>query len=162
LQFGAHWQLRQTSQAGTLSLGVVMTYRNGTYIAFHANGEREPTESDMKYYNLLCAWKLNERCELSFVNSHEKTSAIRDASKRETVRRALTERLRNSKNMVLIIGKTTREDRDWVPLEIAYAIDTCEIPIIAASQWSHLGIVLASSLGATHHSWNSPRHSCAF
>jgi len=37
----------------------------------------------------------------------------------------------DSKNMILIIGKTTRMDDDWVPLEIRYAVDTCEIPIIA-------------------------------
>ena len=32
-----------------------MAYRNGTYIAFHANNATEPTESDFKYYNLLKA-----------------------------------------------------------------------------------------------------------
>ncbi len=34
--------------------------------------------------------------------------------------------------MVLIIGDTTKEDTDWVPFEIRYAIDECKIPIIAA------------------------------
>ena len=34
--------------------------------------------------------------------------------------------------MVLIIGKTTREDTDWIPFEIRYAVDEYEIPIIAA------------------------------
>ena len=34
--------------------------------------------------------------------------------------------------MVLIIGKPTREDSDWIPLEIEYAVDVCEIPLIAA------------------------------
>jgi hypothetical protein len=33
--------------------------------------------------------------------------------------------------MVLIIGPTTRLDNDFVPYEIAYAIDRCRIPIIA-------------------------------
>jgi hypothetical protein len=32
-----------------------MTYRNGTYVAFHANKTKQPTESDIKYYNLLKA-----------------------------------------------------------------------------------------------------------
>jgi hypothetical protein len=109
-----------------------MAYRNGTYIAFHANGKTEPTESDMKYYNLLKAWHVREENDFEFVNSHEKTEAVRDSSKRETLRRALVTRLRNSKNMILIIGKTTREDQDWVPFEISYAIDQCDIPIIAA------------------------------
>ena len=30
------------------------------------------------------------------------------------------------------MGKTTKEDRDWVPFEIAYAIDSCDLPVIAA------------------------------
>ncbi len=34
--------------------------------------------------------------------------------------------------MVLIIGKTTREDTDWVPFEIRYVVDECRIPTIAA------------------------------
>jgi hypothetical protein len=75
---------------------------------------------------------VNDNCDLTFINSHEKNAALRDSSKLETVRRTLAERLRNSKNMVLVIGKTTREDTDWVPLEISYAIDTCAIPVIAA------------------------------
>jgi hypothetical protein len=66
------------------------------------------------------------------VDSHQKTGAIRNTSVRATVERSLLERLRNSRNMVLIIGQTTCEDTDWVPMEIRYAVDTCQLPIIAA------------------------------
>lgn len=66
------------------------------------------------------------------INSHEKTAAVRDSSMRTTLRGRLLERLRNSKNMVLIVGKTTRFDLDWVPFEISSAIDSYELPIIAA------------------------------
>jgi hypothetical protein len=34
--------------------------------------------------------------------------------------------------MILIIGSTTKEDTDWVPFEIRYAVDECKIPLIAA------------------------------
>ena len=107
-------------------------YRTGTYIAFHANGKKEPTESDIKYYNLLKAWNVRPEHELNFTDSHSKTGAIQSYSIRETIERHLKARLLRSKNMVLIIGATTREDNDWVPLEIRYAIDECAIPIIAA------------------------------
>jgi hypothetical protein len=109
-----------------------MAYRNGTYVAFHANGTAEPTESDMKYYQLLKAWKVRSDGDFEFINSHDKTAAVRDTSSRQTLRNRLAERLRNSKNMLLIIGDTTRFDTDWVPFEIEYAVDTCRIPIIAA------------------------------
>lgn len=56
---------------------------------------------------------------------------FRDSSKKATLQRSLIERLNNSKNMVLIIGPTTRFDTDWVPFEIGYAVDRCKIPIIA-------------------------------
>lgn len=109
-----------------------MAYRNGTYVAFHAAGLSDPSASDMKYYNLLRAWQVREDSDFFFANSHDKTAAVRDTSSRATLRRSLSERLRNSKNMILILGETTRFDTDWVPFEIAYAVDDCRIPIIAA------------------------------
>ncbi|MBP7846339.1 MAG: TIR domain-containing protein [Candidatus Pacebacteria bacterium] len=124
-----------------------MAYRSGTYIAFHADGETNPTASDMKYYSLLKGWKVRDD-DFNFVNSHEKTGAVRDSSKKDTLRRALISRMNNSKNLLLIIGSTTKNDTDWVPFEIKYAVETCSIPIIvvytgynkimAPSELSHL------------------------
>jgi hypothetical protein len=108
-----------------------MPYRNGTYIAFHANGQTDPTASDIKYYNLIKAWSAREDDNFSLINSHEKTAAVRDTSLRETLRARLVSRLKSSKHMVLILGRTTKEDTDWVPFEIRYAIDECKIPVIA-------------------------------
>jgi len=109
-----------------------MAYRNGTYIAFHANGTDIPTDSDIKYYNLMKAWTTKSDDNFTMINSHDKASSVRDSSKRSTLRASLLERLRNSKNMVLILGKTTRLDTDWIPFEICSAVDTYRIPIIAA------------------------------
>lgn len=124
-----------------------MAYRSGTYIAFHADGETNPTASDMKYYSLLKGWKVRDD-DFNFVNSHEKTGAVRDSSKKDTLRRALISRMNNSKNLLLIVGSTTKNDTDWVPFEIKYAVETCNIPIIvvytgynkimAPSELSHL------------------------
>jgi hypothetical protein len=108
-----------------------MAYRNGTYVAFHANGTNIPVDSDIKYYNLLKAWAEKTDDDFSMINSHEKASAVRDSSKRSTLRASLQERLRNSKNMLLIIGQTTRFDNDWVPFEIEQAVDNYGLPIIA-------------------------------
>ncbi len=109
-----------------------MAYRNGTYVAFHANGTDVPIDSDIRYYNLMKAWTEKSDDDFTMVNSHDKASSVRDASKRATLRASLQERLRNSKNMVLIIGTTTRFDLDWVPFEIEQAVDRYNIPIIAA------------------------------
>jgi len=109
-----------------------MAYRNGTYVAFHAQGTNLPGKSDMDYYNLMKAWSAKTDDDFTMINSHDKASSVRDSSKKATLRASLQERLRNSKNMVLIIGETTRLDTDWVPFEIEQAIDGYKIPIIAA------------------------------
>jgi len=110
-----------------------MAYRNGTYVAFHADNNNIPGgKSDIDYYNLVCAWNANKHHDFKIVNSHEKTNAVRDSSKKETLRATLLERLRNSKNMLLILGETTRFDADWVPFEIAKAVDDYQIPIVVA------------------------------
>lgn len=108
-----------------------MAYRNGTYVAFHANGTDVPVESDIKYYNLLKAWTEKSDDDFTMVNSHDKASAVRDTSLKTTLRSSLLHRLRNSRNMLLIVGETTRFDTDWVPFEIEQAVDSYEIPIIA-------------------------------
>ncbi len=108
-----------------------MAYRNGTYVAFHAGGTTDPTASDIKYYNTMKMWDANENIDFKLINSHEKTSAVRDSSTKETLRRSLISRLYNSRNMVLILTETTKNDTDWVPLEIAHAVDVCQIPIVA-------------------------------
>jgi hypothetical protein len=113
-----------------------MAYRNGTYVAFHANGTDIPTDSDIKYYNLMKAWTAKTDDEFTMINSHDKASSVRDSSKKTTLRASLQERLRNSRNMVLIIGQTTRFDIDWVPFEIQQAVDVYKLPIIVAySVW---------------------------
>ena len=66
-----------------------MVYRNGTYIAFYANNTKQPTESDIKYFNLLKAWKVRDEVDFQFIDSHKKTNDVRDSSKKETLKRAL-------------------------------------------------------------------------
>ena len=107
-----------------------MAYRNGTYIAFAADGQTDPTKSDIKYYNIIKGWHSMDSKEFKFINSHDKVSAVRDTSKKETIQRSLRERLNNSKRMLLLIGETTRFDTDFVPYEINYAIDNSKLPII--------------------------------
>lgn len=129
-----------------------MAYRNGTYIAFHANGTNQPGKSDMDYYNLMRAWSAHPDDDFTMVNSHEKAFAVRDSSKLATLRASLLQRLRNSRNMVLIIGETTRFDSDWVPFEIEQAIDTYGLPIIAV----YPGFDYITAPAELRHLWPAP------
>ena len=105
-----------------------MAYRNGTYIAFDGQGTTSPDESDIKYFNLLKAWKKSGQ-DFKFSDSHKKTYQVRDSSYRETLKRRLRERLNESKNFVLILSEDTRADREMLNYEKIQA------PTELASYW---------------------------
>lgn len=107
-----------------------MAYRNGTYVAFDGNGTTNPTEGDMKYYGLLQNWNKSRNFELNFSDSHKKTYQVKDTSKEEVLKSRLLERMRNSKNMLLIISDDTNWDRGLLNFEIEKAVDYYKLPII--------------------------------
>lgn len=109
-----------------------MANRTGTYVAFDGLGEADPTKSDFKYYATLQAWNANKNIEFSLTNSHEKTDAVRDTSKRTTLYARIQERLRASKNMLIILTSNTRYTGSVLSYEIEQAIDTYKIPLIIA------------------------------
>ncbi len=109
-----------------------MSYRNGTYVAFDGNDTTDPTKSDMKYYGLLQSWNTNKNIEFSFSDSHKKTYQVSDNSQIETLKSRLQERMRNSKNMLIIISEDTNWNRGMLNFEIEKAVDYYDIPLIIA------------------------------
>jgi len=109
-----------------------MAYRTGTYVAFDGLGQSDPTKSDFKYYATLQAWNANKNIQFSLTNSHEKTDAVRDTSLRATLYARIQERLRASKNMLIILTNDTRYTGSVLSYEIEKAIDTYGIPLIIA------------------------------
>lgn len=109
-----------------------MANRTGTYVAFDGLGETDPTKSDFRYYATIQAWSANNNIEFSLTNSHEKTYAVRDTSLRSTLYSRIQERLRASKNMLVILTKDTRYIGSVLSYEIEQAIDTYKIPLIIA------------------------------
>lgn len=109
-----------------------MAYRNGTYIAFNGMGTTDPTKGDMKYYGLLQKWNKSKLDNFSFSDSHKKTYQVSDKSSKETLRKRLLERLKNSKHMLLIITRNSSINRGLLNWEIEKAINNYKIPIIVA------------------------------
>jgi hypothetical protein len=109
-----------------------MANRTGTYVAFDGLGETDPTKSDFKYYATLQAWSANKNIEFSLTNSHEKTDAVRDSSKRATLYARIQERFRSSKNMLVVLTNKTRYTGSVLSYEIEQALDTYKIPLIIA------------------------------
>lgn len=109
-----------------------MSYRNGTYIAFDGQGITDPTKSDLKYLGLLRSWNKDKNHRLIFSDSHLKTYQVRDTSKKTTLEKRLIDRLKESKNMLLILSNETNYDRGMLNFEIENAVDIYELPIIVA------------------------------
>lgn len=109
-----------------------MAYRNGVYVAFNGCGTTDPTESDIKYFNLMKAWAENEDIDFSFSNSHDKTYAVMDDSLKATLKARLLERMHNSKSMLLIVTENSAANRGMLNWEIEQAVETYGLPIIVA------------------------------
>ncbi len=105
----------------------VKPYRTKTYICFDG-------DNDMQYYNLMKAWKANNNSffkEFNFIDAHDINTA-RDSSKEESIKRQLTERIKRSKVLVVLIGQSTRHLFKFVRWEMAQAVKQ-GIPIIAVN-----------------------------
>lgn len=109
-----------------------MVNRTGTYIAFDGLGEKDPTKSDFKYYATIQGWDASKASDFHLTNSHEKASAVRDTSKLETLKASIRQRLRASKNMLIVLSDDTRKSGSVLSWEIEEAVDTYELPLIIA------------------------------
>lgn len=109
-----------------------MAYRSGTYIAFDGLGQTNPTLSDFKYYATIQAWAANANIDFNYVDSHDKTYAVRDTSSKATLESRIRERLSNSKNVVVILSGDTRKSGSELSYEIEQAVDNYKLPLILA------------------------------
>lgn len=121
-----------------------MANRTGTYVAFDGLGQTDPTKSDFRYYSTIQAWDAHDDIDFRFVNSHEKTDAVRDTSKRVTLEARIQERLRASKNMLVILSPQTRKSGSMLVFEIEQAVDVYELPLIVT--YVDLQVVLQPQL----------------
>lgn len=101
-----------------------MAYRNGTYVAFDGGGDTDPITGDIKYYNLMKSWASSKQMNFVFSNSHLKTNQVRD-----TLRRALSTRMRNSKNFLIILTEETKIFNSNLNWEIVKAHEN-DLPFI--------------------------------
>lgn len=110
-------------------------YRNGNYCAFYvAEPNKESNlgvniSPDFAAYRMLQAWKAQDS-NFPFCDSHNKTYNVRDDSDWETtLKPRLRERLRNSKNIILILSSSTVNSRA-LREEVDYGINTLNLPVI--------------------------------
>lgn len=112
-----------------------MAYRNANYTAFYVAEPFNPSAlgahatHDFNYYNLLRMWK-GKDASFPFIDAHDKTYSVRDGSSWElTLKPRLRERLRCSKNIVLILSSATLNSRA-LREEVDYGINDQGLPVI--------------------------------
>lgn len=113
----------------------IMTIRNANYTAFYVAEPFSPSSlganatKDFCYYNTLRMWK-GADTSFPFTDSHSTTYSVRDNSDWElTLKPRLRERLRLSKNIVLILSSSTANSRA-IKEEIDYGINDQGLPVI--------------------------------
>ena len=101
-----------------------MSYRNKTYVTFDA-------DTDIKMYRIMTAWKENDKIDFDFHNAHDLNN-LRDGSTEQTIKKKLRERLKNTKQMIVLVGEKTKNLFKFVRWEMEIALEM-GIPIIAAN-----------------------------
>jgi hypothetical protein len=109
-----------------------MSYRNKTYIIFNADYPRD--DGDIGHYRLMTAWKANEKIDFDFHNAHDLNNLTATASE-EQIKRKLRERMKNSKQAIVLVGDHTKSLYKFVRWEIEIAIEM-DIPIIAVNLYN--------------------------
>jgi len=91
-----------------------MSYRNKTYVAF--------ASEDITSYRLMQAWKKNQNIEFDFFDAHD-LFISRDTSKPETIKKNLRERMKNAKQVVLLISPYAKKKGDDNKSYLSHEID---------------------------------------
>jgi len=104
-----------------------LSYRNKTYVAF--------ASEDITQYRLMEAWRENENIDFSFHDAHD-IYVARDTSKPETIKRNLRERLKNTKQAVLLGSKHAKKKGGDGTSFLAYEVDVLielNLPVVIAN-----------------------------
>lgn len=104
-----------------------MSYRNKTYVAF--------ASEDLHFYNLMKAWRENEKIDFNFYDAHDLNTAL-DSSSPETIRRRLRERFANSKQVIVLGSSNARKKGNDTSTFFGYEIEFLikeKFPIVIAN-----------------------------
>lgn len=122
-----------------------MAYRNKTFVSF--------ASEDFRSYNLMKAWRSHDHIEFNFFDAHD-LRQVRNTSTPETIKRAMRERLKNTREVVLLVGDKTRgvaaDSSRILPYELQ-VVEELQLPLIYAhlngSRGTESGRVPASLAG---------------
>lgn len=101
-----------------------MAYRNKTYVIFDG-------DEDMWAYAFMLGWISKDHIAFDFHDAHD-LAPLSGTTSEETVKRKLGERLKNTKQAILLIGENTKNLYRFVRWELEMC-QAMNIPIIAVN-----------------------------
>ncbi len=101
-----------------------MSYKNKTYVIFDG-------DEDMWAYNIMKAWKKNDNIDFNFYDAHDINNAS-DDSLTDSIKQQLRDRMKNAKQVIVLVGEKTKNLRKFVPWEINLA-RVYDLPIVVVN-----------------------------
>lgn len=101
-----------------------MSYKNKTYVIFDG-------DNDMWAYAFMKGWNAQEHMEFDFNDAHD-IKPLSDYAAEETVKQRLRERFSQAKQVIVLVGKNTKNLYKFVRWEIEVA-QKLDLPIIAVN-----------------------------
>ena len=101
-----------------------MAYRNKTYVIFDG-------DNDMWAYGFMKGWKNNDKIDFNFHDAHD-LSPISTAQNEAYIKGVLRERLKNTKQAIVLVGDNTK----YLYRFVCWEIETClsmKIPVIVVN-----------------------------
>jgi len=102
-----------------------MAYKNKTYVIFDG-------DNDKWAYAFMKGWKSNENVDFNFHDAHETGTLTANAQNEQYVKTALRERFESAKQVVCLVGESTKNLYKFVRWELDTAIGL-DLPIIAVN-----------------------------
>jgi hypothetical protein len=96
-----------------------MSYRNKTYVIFDGDNDRWA-------YAYMKGWKENENVDFNFYDAHD-IKPLTDRASEQTIRQRLRERLSSAKQVIVLVGESTKDLYVFVrwEIDIALKMDLC-------------------------------------
>lgn len=101
-----------------------MSSKDKTYVVFDA-------DKDYWAYARMKGWNTLPNIDFDFENAHD-INNLRDGSSEETVKRKLRERFKYAKQVIVLIGESTKNLHRYVRWELEVALNL-DLPIIAVN-----------------------------
>ena len=101
-----------------------MSYRNKTYVIFDG-------DNDIWAYRFMKGWKANDKINFDFHDAHD-LKPLTDQAGEVTVKRRLRERFSNAKQVIFLMGDSTKNLYRFVRWELQVTLGL-DIPIIAVN-----------------------------